>query len=348
MSDPPVRYWTGSYSRPGAGGIGLLTIDSEGHLAWERRAGTAEDPSYLLAPASRPGMCYAVDEGASGVVAFSVRSEGRLERLAVASTAGTSPCHLSVVAGGAVLLAACYADGVVSAHQLDERGIPSEGVALPAPPPADNGPHAAQNGPHAHATLEVADSVYVTDLGTDRLQEYRYRNGAFDAVASIALPPGAGPRDLVWHRTGLLLVLGEHDCRVHVIDPGERRVIASVPLTRALHSPGQAAGLTLRGDRLYSGLRGSDRIAVLTVGGDGIPSPLMTTPSGGHWPRHHVVHGGLLHVANERSGTVTSFRLGDEGLPRPTGAPTPVPTPTFLLRVPEPSVLSAELASSRA
>ncbi len=346
MADPAVRYWAGSYTRPGPGGIGLLAIDSEGRLAWERRAVAAEDPSYIVATATRPGMCYAVDEGASVVVAFGVGSQGRLERLGAASTAGRAPCHLSVVAGGAVLLAACYADGVVSAHQLDEWGIPSEGVALPDPPRADNGPHAAQDGRHAHATLEVGDRVYVTDLGTDRLHEYRcrngafdhrFRNGAFDAGASIALPAGTGPRDLVWHPTGLLLVLGEHDCRVHVIDPGERRVIASVPLTTAPHSPDQAAGLTVRGQRLYSGLRGSDRIAVLRVGEDGIPAPLTTVPSGGQWPRHHVVDGALLHVANERSGTVASFRLDDEGVPRPTGPPTRVPTPTFLLRVTEPS-----------
>lgn len=336
--NPPVRYWTGSYGRSGDGGIGLLTVDSEGRLTWERRAASAEDPSYLLTTASRPGMCYAVDEGASGVVAFSVRSGGRLEPVARATTAGTSPCHLSVVPGGAVLLAACYSDGVVSAHHLDGRGIPSNGVALPAPPHADNGPRAAQDGPHAHATLEVADCMYVTDLGTDRLHEYSYRDGAFGAVGSIALPPGTAPRDLVWHRTGLLLVLGEHDCRVHVIDPGERRVIASVPLTTAPHWTDQAAGLTLCGNRLYSGLRGSDRIAVLTVSGDGVPSPLTTVSSGGRWPRHHVVHGGLLHVANERSGSVISFRLDDDGVPRPAGAATRVPTPTFLLRVPELSV----------
>ena len=53
--------------------------------------------------------------------------------------------------------------------------------------------------------------------------------------------------------------------------------------------------------------------------------------SGGDWPRHLVVDGDFVHVANQRSSTVATFRIGVGGALTPVGTPVAVPSPTHLL-----------------
>jgi 6-phosphogluconolactonase len=315
-------YWVGGYTSPGNGGVRFLDPAAGGAPVVARTA----DPSFLLASPDRPGLLYAVDEGGRAVVA--IRGAEVLARVA---TAGDSPCHLALVDGGRLLLAACYGDGVVSAHRLDEHGLPAAGTALPAPHPAPTGPHPAQDGPHAHCSVEVHGLLLVADLGTDRVLLYRPDGDGFAFEGAVALPAGTGPRDLLPLPSGEVLVLGEHDARVHVLDVAARRVRASVPTTTDPARGDQAAGLTLSGDRLTAGLRGSDRIALLRLGDDGVPEPVTSAPTGGTWPRHHAVDGDRLLVANERSGTITALPLTSDGAFGSAVEVAAVPAPTFLL-----------------
>jgi 6-phosphogluconolactonase (cycloisomerase 2 family) len=316
-----TEYWVGGYTRPDEhGGVRLL-----------RPGGTdvaveTPDPSFLLASPDQPGLLYAVDEGGDAVVA--IRAGQVVARVA---TAGNAPCHLAVVADGRLLLAACYGDGVVSVHRLDADGLPDTGTALPAPAPAPTGPHPAQDGPHAHCCLEVGDLLLVADLGTDRVLLYRRVGEGYAFDGSIPVPAGTGPRDLLPLPSGVVLLLGEHDSRLHVLDLRERRVAASVPTTADPTRGDQASGMTLAGTRLTVGLRGSDRIALLRLGDDDVPVPVDSAVTGGTWPRHHALDGDRLLVANERSGTITELPFRSDSS---FGTPGPVartPSPTFLL-----------------
>ena len=138
-------------------------------------------------------------------------------------------------------------------------------------------------------------------------------------------------RDLLRSPSGTVLVLGEHDARVHVLDVGDRRVRASVQTTVDPALGDQAAGMTLEHDRLTVGLRGSNRIAVLRIGYDGSPVPVASAPSGGLWPRHHAVDGDRVLVANERSGTITALPFLPDGTLGTAVEVAVVPAPTFLV-----------------
>jgi hypothetical protein len=102
-----------------------------------------------------------------------------------------------------------------------------------------------------------------------------------------------------------------------------------------------AAHLSLSDDEslLYATVRRSNVVAVLAVGGAGtsgasgasaLPRPLAEVPSGADWPRHHLVRGDRLYVANQLGGEVTVFALGPDGIPGeilqrvPAGSPTAV------------------------
>jgi 6-phosphogluconolactonase (cycloisomerase 2 family) len=314
-------FWVGGYTR---GGDGVRLLDPA--VGSAPVAATTHDPSFLLASPDHAGLLYAVDEGGDAVVAI---LDG--EVIARVDAAGSAPCHLALVAGGRLLLAACYGDGVVSVHDVDGRGIPGPGRALPAPSAAPHGPHPAQDGPHAHCSLEVGALLLVADLGTDRVLIHRPEGTGHVFDGAVALPPGTGPRDLLPLPSGRVLLLGEHDARVHVLELEQRRVVASVPTTVDPVRGDQAAGMTLLGSRLTAGLRGSDRIALLRLGEDDVPVPVDSAITGGTWPRHHAIDGDRLLVANERSGTITAvgFRSATSlGTPGPVAR---VPAPTFLL-----------------
>ncbi|MET0590059.1 MAG: beta-propeller fold lactonase family protein, partial [Naasia sp.] len=78
----------------------------------------------------------------------------------------------------------------------------------------------------------------------------------------------------------------------------------------------QSAGLSITPDgrRGFAGLRGSDQLAVLASDGTGQRVHAVGgIPTGGHWPRHHLLDGDVVHTANERSNSVVSLRLGPDG-----------------------------------
>ncbi len=65
-------------------------------------------------------------------------------------------------------------------------------------------------------------------------------------------------------------------------------------------------------------VRGPDVIVVLEVPAIGVdqdPCLLARIPSGGEWPRHIVLDGPLLYVANERSHRISVLSIGPDGIP---------------------------------
>jgi hypothetical protein len=52
------------------------------------------------------------------------------------------------------------------------------------------------------------------------------------------------------------------------------------------------------------------------------------------WPRHHLVHEGVLLVAGQRSSTISALDLDERtGAPREARHTTPAPVPTVILPV---------------
>ena len=83
---------------------------------------------------------------------------------------------------------------------------------------------------------------------------------------------------------------------------------------------------------LYLGNRGPDTVSAFAW--DGERAELIAeVPTGGSWPRHLALLSEHLYVSNERSHSVTTFRVDPEtGTPLFQGEPTGVPSPTCVLR----------------
>lgn len=322
-----VDYFVGAYSADMDGtaeGIAALGRLPDGSLEYLGLAAHSDSPAYL---AAHGDTVYAVEES-RGVVREFARGAGfALDTVGEAPAGGEAPCH--VARYGDTVLAACYVDGRVGVLSTGPLRLDAvlEGTG--------DGPHPAQDGPHAHASFAIDEhSLLTLDLGADRLYLHALVDGALQRTGEIDVPPGTGPRDMVRHPSGYLYLLGELSLEVLVFDD-ELTFVGSTPLPGA--RPGDhAAALSISADGrfVWAGLRGSNRISVLGVshGGRAL-SGITSIDAQGDWPRHHVVDGDVMHVAHQRSNTVASFRIGDDGVPVLIAPPIEVPSPIFLLRV---------------
>ena len=329
-----VAYFVGAYTPDMGGtaeGIAALGRLADGSLEPLGVAASAASPAYL---AARDGLVFAASEGAGTVEAYRRGDGFSLDHAGSAPAGGSFPCHLGVY--GDTVVASCYGDGALGVLSTDTV-LSADPVALTDTVAArpGTGPHPAQDGPHAHATFALdATTVVSADLGADLLHLHSLAGGVLTRTASVALPAGTGPRDFLALPGGRILLLGELSLTVLelVWRDGRLDIVDEVALHGAL--PGDhAAALTVSADGrfAYAGLRGSDLISVLSV--EGGLRAVASVASGGAWPRHHVVDGDVMHVAHERSSTVASFRLGDDGVPALIAPAIAVASPIFLLPV---------------
>lgn len=212
------------------------------------------------------------------------------------------------------------------------------------------------------------------DLGNDTVYTYRLdeRRGTLDEVSRATLRPGAGPRHLSFHPGGRhaylacevdnTAVVCGYDPATGTLSPGAPQSTGTgagalwKPSTDGNHPRPRPTTATDRGGSgtsypaqflvtsdgrfAYLANRGHNSIARYAVEQDGAALRLLgTVPVGGDFPRHTAFSpdGKLLFAANQRSGTVTVFRVGarDGALTR-TGEAFTAPVAVCVLPCPDP------------
>jgi len=326
------RIWVGGYTddmNGSAEGIALLRAAADGSLEDHGLAVAADSPSFL---ASSGDTLYAAGEGARMVTAYRIAGD-ELHFLGAQNTAGELPCALAVLGERTALAVACYGDGTVDVHPLAGDGaIGKTGQSLRG---VGKGSRINQDGPHAHAAVEVdAKTVLSTDLGTDDVYIHSFDGDLLTRTGSLKFPKGTGPRDLLVHSSGRVFLLSELSSQVFVLErQGDSFAIKSQVSLPGAEDGDHAAGLALSADArfLYAALRGSDNVSVLSVSADGATlAPVGSVWSGGGWPRHLVMDGEYLRVANQLTSSVATFTIGADGLPV-THSSLAVSSPTYLL-----------------
>ncbi|MEV1036213.1 lactonase family protein [Streptomyces sp. NPDC050204] len=340
------RLLIGTYTSAEGGGTGIGTAGYDaatGEITAGPVIGGVADPSYLALHPSG-GTVYAVDEQEQGgVTAVALSPDGGFRVLGTRATGGAGPTHLSVHPTGKWLLSANYTSGSVAVHPIGGDGSLGERtdlVAHDSPPP---GP--GQDGPHAHQIITTPDGGHVlaVDLGNDAVYTYRLdeRRGTLDQVSRAALRPGAGPRHLTFHPGGRHAYLAcevDNTAVVCGYDPATGTLSPGAPQPTGT-GPGTSypAQFLVTGDGRFAYLanRGHNSLTRYAVEDDGAALRLLgTVPVGGDFPRQIAFSpdGKLLFAANQRSGTVTVFRVGsrDGGLTR-TGASFAAPVAVCVL-----------------
>lgn len=367
-----TRFWVGGYGADLEGdaeGIGILAVD-DGHGASSLRfrgvAAPASSPSWL---AQHPTLdvVYAALEGEGRVQALARSGEMSLRAIGPALAAGDAVCHLAVSPDGRVLVASCYGDGRVVRYGIAEDGRLIEPAAdraaalraalfgavpdarevggaadAQSTEDAQNGNAAAGRVSRARSAVFLPDGRIATaDLGLDLVRFWRPSGTGLAVDHDVELPRGTGPRHMVVHPSGHLHVVTEYSCEVFTLASARDGSwgLASATTVSPIAQIGfdLAAGLAVSrdGHTLYTALRGSNTISALRVRGSGeAVEPVALADSGVDWPRHHLVHEGVLLVAGQRSGTISAIDLDERtGAPRDVRHTTPAPTPTVILPV---------------
>lgn len=342
MSIPTAALWIGTYptagDAPGTGeGIWRVGIDPSGKFVGGELVAPVASPSFLALDPSGRTLVAVTETEAGGITSFRVSDAGTLTPVGSAPSGGASPCH--VVATEGSVWVANYGDGVVAVVPLAADGAPGAPRTFPhegTGPVVDR-----QEGPHAHFVHVWGDRVLVADLGADELRTYPLDGGAPSGSADAAggtvaavLPPGTGPRHLVELADGTVLLVGELDCRLHVLvpaGPGRLEHVGSVAIT-ARTMPDGAAGypshISVAGDLVHVGVRGPDVLSVLRVrdaaaaadgpgDGPGVVGHLVVEHvsdvdlGSGAWPRHHAVLADrdLVVVAAQNTDELIAIRL---------------------------------------
>lgn len=339
-----TNFWVGGYTADGGGessGIALLQQDPAGRLTTIGEPTAAESPTWLAAHPSLP-VIYAAQEAAGTVIAVRRVDDLRLAPLGKPVTAGAVVCHLAVAPAGDFLIASCYGDGAVLRIGLTADGRLTD--AVPTEPSIARHPAADGELPssRAHAAAFLPDGrVASTDLGHDSVRIWRSIDGRLQPDRQVNLPVGSGPRHLLLHPGGQLYVITEYSCEILILtrSGADWQLTAGIPLSRQLvpskDFPSELSG-SADGGLLYAGVRGSNVIATLAVADNGATlRPVALSDCGGDWPRHHLLDGQLLQVANQRSGDIATLALDPRtGVPEGILSILPVGSPACLLLVP--------------
>lgn len=289
----------GSYTVAGGPGVYVLAFDpASGHIAPQPvQAAVLGNPSWLV-PGRAPGVFYAIDENGPGAP----DPVGRATRITVDPAHGIAvheaqptlsdePTHGTLSPDGRYLLVANYAvapdpGGLLAVLPLDGQGR-LQPVTQLASYQASHADPERQASSHIHSVNFTPDGrhVLVADLGGDRVYVYDYDPAASAerplrpaATPFLQLPPGSGPRHLVFDRTGRHAWLSlEMAGQVAQLDWDGRALalrgvhaLAAPALPRGPANGGGALHLSPDGRFLYVVNRGQDNhIAVFSVAGDG-------------------------------------------------------------------------------
>ncbi len=363
-----TRFWVGGYGPDMEGdaeGVGFFSVD-EGRgpstLAYRGVAAPAYSPSWLAAHPS-VDVVYAALEGEGTVAAFARDGEATLRPLGSPLAVGAAVCHLAVSPDGRYLVASSYGDGTVTRLGIGPDGsltpavvdqaaalraaLFGESDAEQADPLAASDPYPTPLGDeprqsHAHAAVFLPDGrIATTDLGFDLVRIWRPTATGLASDHDVVLPRGTGPRHMVMHPSGHLHVVTEYSGEIFTLAPGEDavwRLVSATPVSEIVQVGTDFPSELSRsrdGATLYASVRGSNTIAALRVRGDGSHvEPFALADAGVDWPRHHLLHEGVLLVSGQRSGTISAIDVDERtGAPREVRHVASVPTPTQLLLV---------------
>ncbi|MXV51788.1 beta-propeller fold lactonase family protein [Pedobacter sp. HMF7647] len=201
----------GTYTNTGKSeGIYVYDFDSHtGNLTLKNKATGIENPSYLAISHDKKTV-YSVSEFGKerngSVFGFGFdEASGKLD-FKNKQNVGEGPCYVTVDAKDNYAFTANYAGGSVSALKIQhDRSLTADVQTIQHEGSSVNKDR--QAAPHVHSTVLSPDNNYlfVSDLGTDKINIYQLNKAGSEKPLSVAktpyvtVKPGNGPRHLVFH-----------------------------------------------------------------------------------------------------------------------------------------------------
>ena len=334
----------GSYTAGTSEGIYRLQFDSStGQFSGKPvLAAKTANPSWLTISKDQKQL-FVVNENGPGqkdpvgrVSSYSIDPQNhQLTLINQVQSLGNEPTHSSVAADGRYLFVANYSvvedpGGSLAILPVDASGKLSAPVQLSGHPASRVNPE-RQASNHVHSVVSSPDGkyVFVQDLGADKVFAYRYdpaANPEHPLVAAepafIELPPGSGPRHLLFSKDGKHAYLTtEMSAQVFVFDydNGRLKQRQALELAKGMPAQNRAAGAvhaSADGKFLYVSNRGkANEILVFAINPDnGELSEIQRRSVDGDHPREFALspNGKFLLIANQMSNAIVVLERDPE------------------------------------
>ena len=337
----PQYAWVGTYN-PNGEGLYRFTVDPNNGALGEKTL-VSQLPNAAQLTVSHDGKTlYLASEAEKGVIqALRIGANGELTELNQVASGGAGPVYVSLTPEGRHLLVANYVSGSIAVLPVKADGSLGEatdthqdqgepGAAKPEAAVEGSFAVSDHNGPHAHMIAADPSGKYVfsTDLGLDRIYQYRFDKQRGKLIPNEppfinASSKGAGPRHFVFtpKGDGLWLINEESSTLTwYALDQAtgtlkEGKTISSLP--KEYKGTSFAAGLALSADgqQLYVANRLHNSIAHFRVTAEGTLVHQEDVWTRGDYPRSLTLdkQGRWLYVMNQRSDNITRFRVAPDG-----------------------------------
>jgi len=337
----PQYAWVGTYN-PNGEGLYRFTVDPNNGALGEKTL-VSQLPNAAQLTVSHDGKTlYLASEAEKGVIqALRIGANGELTELNQVASGGAGPVYVSLTPEGRHLLVANYVSGSIAVLPVKADGSLGEatdthqdqgepGAAKPEAAVEGSFAISDHNGPHAHMIAADPSGKYVfsTDLGLDRIYQYRFDKQRGKLTPNEppfinASSKGAGPRHFVFtpKGDGLWLINEESSTLTwYALDQAsgtlkEGKTISSLP--KEYKGTSFAAGLALSADgqQLYVANRLHNSIAHFRVTAEGTLVHQEDVWTRGDYPRSLTLdkQGRWLYVMNQRSDNITRFRVAPDG-----------------------------------
>ncbi len=318
----------GTYTKGESTGIYVYRFYVEtGKMAYLSQIDGISNPSYLCVSKDNK-FVYAVNEDGKdgGVSAFTFEPHyGKLTLLNRQSSGGADPCYIAIDEDRKNAFVANYSSGSLSVLPINKDGslqplsqlIQYEGRGIDT---------ARQEKAHAHMAYLSPNEKYLlcTDLGTDKLNIYRYHASHPQPLspaspASVSVKAGSGPRHMIFsNNKKYLYLLQEMGSAINVYqfnggNPKEIQTIKMLPDNYKGTNGAAAIHISPDGRFLYASDRlGASGLVVYAINEDTGELTLVERQSTlGMNPRDFTIDptGKFLIAANQASNNLVVFRI---------------------------------------
>jgi 6-phosphogluconolactonase len=269
------------------------------------------NPSYLSLSRNHP-IVYAVSEQgpnapAPGSIIKVIKYDTEdysMKEIQQVDALGAAPCYISTSLDGKYLYTANYVGGNVVQYAIQPNGILQDGRSTQH---KGSAAHPRQEAPHVHYARQHPSngSVYVTDLGTNQVFQYKSGDSGLQLEDFLDMEPDSGPRHLVWHPGGKdVYILNELNGTIEnwewVSGYSKRHQIISLRPQGEEKDPGGAdIHISKDGRYVYASLRGGyNEIVVLAIEpGSSRLRIIQRASVGGQVPRNFAISPDDAYVA---------------------------------------------------
>lgn len=315
---PTVSMYVGTYTKGNSEGIYKLDFNTKtGELSNKQLAVKVENPSFITFSPNK-NYIYAVGEGeTSAVTAFKLKDDGLLEFINSESSNGKGPCHVALNEDGNKAVLSNYGGGTISIYNINADGSLNKASQV------FNHNEEGEKPARAHSAQFYKDDLFVSDLGRNRLYQYKLVDDSYQLKLNSIVPieGNPGPRHFAISEDGhFIYMINEYGGSITSVkrtDSGFKQIDFDSTLDKNYKGENKCADIHLSKDErfLYGSNRGENTIAVFERNTEtGMINKIQNMSVHGDWPRNFTIDptGKFMLVANQYSENISVFKIDTE------------------------------------